>query len=75
MVEVRHADDAQLASRVEAPHDVRERDGVGSARQRDRDTRIAAREVVPTDEPANAVEKRAHRVIRETRDWRSTIDD
>jgi hypothetical protein len=63
MIEVGHADGSQLASRVEVPDDVRERDGVGPARQGDDDARVAAREVVPTDELTNPVEKRAHGVL------------
>jgi hypothetical protein len=63
MVEVGHADGSQLTSCVEVADDVRERDGVGSARQGDDDARVGAREIVPTDELANAVEKRAHGVL------------
>jgi hypothetical protein len=63
MVEMGQTDDAHLTSRVETPHHVSERDGVGSTRQPDGDARGAVREIVATDELADPVEKRAHGVL------------
>ena len=55
MIEVRGAGGSQLARRVELAHQMRERDRVGPARQRDHDARVAPGETVRPDRPADGV--------------------
>ena len=57
MVEVRDAGEAQLAGRGELAQQMRERDGVGTARQRDDDARVAPREIVLANRLPDAVEQ------------------
>ncbi len=56
MVEMREADEANLAGQVELAQQVRERDRVGPARQRDDHASIAPRKVMSPDRLPDAIE-------------------
>jgi hypothetical protein len=57
MVEMREARDLQIARRVQLAGEVRERDRIGSARQRDDDARVRIRQGVLTNGAPDEIEQ------------------
>ncbi len=64
MIQMGQAGDLQLAGSVELHEQVRERDRIGSARQRNDDARIASREIVPPDRLPDAIKKLHDLLVR-----------
>ena len=68
MVEMRETDDAKLAGQVERAQQVRERDRVGPAGQRDDHAGIAPRKIMSSDSPPDAVNQLHN--LRGRRGWK-----
>jgi hypothetical protein len=60
MVEMGETDDAQLPFGLKVAQDMRQRDGIGSARKRYHDVGIATSQLVPADELSDAIEQLHH---------------